>query len=890
VKQKTIKKLTVRGEFSGFRSYRFLTLTVLDSKHRQRTQKIQYKNMMLQKQKDLHNVSDSLIQVGEHWSKPQIVGFFSFVRSSLFISLTIFLHFVNSVGSVSRVVDVSLTSFTPKEAITLTGADSSRAGYSVDIGGDFNNDSISDFAVAAVGYSGYTGRVYLVYGSESLSDAMLEDLPPSRGVKITGNAMGDNLGIYVSIGGDVNGDGIADVLIGADGYSTRTGRAYLIYGSSSLYDINLGSFSSSQGITITGVHTDYHTGGCVFIGGDVNADNYDDFIITADKYGDSTGIAYLIFGGPNLVDIDLTVADVSRFITITGEPQSGLSYAAIGGDVNGDGKADILLGAPFYSSNTGRVYLIYGKQTMGNIDLSSLGSAGIVITGEAPSSFTGSAISIGGDVNGDKRSDILIGAYPYSSYTGRAYLIYGGDNLIGMSNINLQSITPSLGIKITGENPNDCLGVRLSLRGDVNGDGYADLLIGAYQYGSFVGRAYLIYGSHSLGNIALSSLSSNQGIKISGGVPGDTAGYSVAIGGDVNNDNKTDILISALGYSSSTGRNYLIYGRRHFEQNLNLGSDYPTSQPTSKPSAQPSTQPTRQPSSIPSRQPVAFPSAQPSQQPSRQPVVSPTSQPSCQPTCQPTIKRSFRPTFQPTTAAAPTIVPFPSSLSSSSSSSAIPTVVPSHSSSSSFSSIPTMATPLDSDLSSNNHSKNNQTTVAAISASVGAVGGLLILLFGILYFRNNYLKVNEETNKNSNKLGNVEAGEKEGADGNNYLVKRSGGEGLFHKFKNDYKIFSVSNTKVQPVLLPSVVSKLIFPCPVGINDFQWNGIELDPLTTDVGSILLGRGTFARVFKARLKTSKQIIAIKTVTNLACELKGMDYEVITVFYSIISVCRY
>jgi sugar lactone lactonase YvrE len=311
--------------------------------------------------------------------------------------------------------------------------------------------------------------------------------------------------------------------------------------------------------------------------------------------------------------------------------------------------------------------------------------------------------------------------------------------------------------------------------------------------------------------------------------------------------------------------------------------------------------PTMIPSAVPSTiNPSVMPStSKPSDKPTFFPSIFPTSTVTTKeelPTARPSTNRpsTVEPTIQPTTGqpvTVPSSVPFLSSakpsLAPSPSSSAIPSTVPSLLSSSAT---PMSTTLLDSDLSSNGSASKSQsanTTVVAISASVGAIGGLLVVLFGIFYFRKKYfttVKVDDETKMNAKKMGNLEEGRGEG-EASNYLAitAGAGGGGLFQKFKNDYKILSATaaSPKVRPEMIPvqaSVVpSKLVFPCPVGINDFQWNGIELDPLTTDASSILLGSGSFARVFKARLKKSKEIIAIKTVTNLACELKGMDYEV-------------
>jgi hypothetical protein len=390
--------------------------------------------------------------------------------------------------------------------ITITGeSTNSYTGGSVSIGGDVNGDGKADMLIGARQYSSYTGRVYLIYGSSSLTNIALGSLTPTQGITITGESTMSFTGHSVSIGGDVNGDGKADMLIGAYQYyqTSATGRVYLIYGSSSLTNIALGSLTPTQGITISGEAISSSTGISVSIGGDVNGDGKPDILVGASSYGTNTGRIYLIYGSSSLTNIALGSLTPTQGITITGEATSSYtgSSVCIGGDVNGDGKADMLIGAAAYASSTGRVYLIYGNSSLSNIALGSLTSTqGITITAESTNSAMGHSVSIGGDLNGDGKADMLIGAPQYSTASGRVYLIYGSSSL---TNIALGSLTPTQGITITGES-DSFTGFSVSIGGDVNGDGKADMLIGATAYSSYTGRSYLMYGN-PLANILLGS-------------------------------------------------------------------------------------------------------------------------------------------------------------------------------------------------------------------------------------------------------------------------------------------------------------------------------------------------------------------------------------------------
>ena len=133
------------------------------------------------------------------------------------------------------------------------------------------------------------------------------------------------------------------------------------------------------------------------------------------------------------------------------------------GDVNGDGYADVIVGAGGYSSNTGRAYVYHG----GPSGLSA--SPAFTATGEGPDNFFGVAVAGAGDVNGDGYADVIVGACGYSSYTGRAYVYHGGPG----------GLSASPAFSATGAATGDGFGFSVAGAGDVNGDGYADVIVGA---------------------------------------------------------------------------------------------------------------------------------------------------------------------------------------------------------------------------------------------------------------------------------------------------------------------------------------------------------------------------------------------------------------------------
>jgi hypothetical protein len=545
-----------------------------------------------------------------------------------------------------------LDQLSTNQGITLTGATGDNAGRSLNKVGDVDGDGKPDFLIGAQGHASNTGAAYLIFGRNDFTHINSLASLGNNGVTITSSSCSSCfIGVSTNAAGDVNGDGYPDFLIGGSGTIASTGIAYLLYGGPHLRNrttIDLASLGN-LGISITSNNcASCQIGWSVSAAGDVNGDNYADFLVGAKGYSSSTGAAYLIYGSHEPTSIDVATLG-NKGIRITSSSCSGCligySLSAVN-DVDHDGYVDFLVGAPFYASRTGAVYLISGGPNLTNvtnIDL-ALGNKARKITSSSCSNCQmGVSVSYAGDMNGDNIPDFLVGAYGYAANTGVAFLIFGKS---GLSNIDTLSLG-SAGINITSSSCTGCnIGWSISSAGDVNGDGKADIFVGGYGTSSFTGAAYLIYGKNTLSNINLASLS-NNGLQItSASCFNCDIGNSISVLGDVNNDGYSDVLIGALGYSSNTGKVFLLYGGQS-----GLITNYPTSQPSSRPSNRPSAQPSRiptQPTGQPTGQPVSQPTEQPTDQPVSQPTGQPTGKPVSQPTGQPTDQPVSQPTEQPT--------------------------------------------------------------------------------------------------------------------------------------------------------------------------------------------------------------------------------------------------
>ena len=416
-------------------------------------------------------------------------------------------------------------------------------GGSVSGAGDINGDGIDDFIIgASVHDTGATnnGAAYVVYGRLGglAGPIAISDLTAEQGFVIYNRDTSDDsvLGSSVSAAGDINADGIADLIVGArdrDFGSTDNGAAYVIYGKRGdgtqfgaaemeggnptgrrVIDIDatLGTAGAAD-FAIKGNTGSASLGLSVRTDGDFNGDGIDDLIIGARNASDGTnsvGTAHVVYGksGGHSGTIDTASLGNSGF-TIFGEAdEDGLGFSvSSAGDFNGDGLDDIIVGARYNDdggSDAGEAYVIYGSSNSDPSDitgtaLDSLGTKGFTIQGAAAGDLLGSSVSGGGDVNGDGLDDLIIGATGNQDgglYAGAAYVIYG--KLGGHSGaIDVASLTPAQGFVIQGDRAGDLLSHYVSIAGDIDSDGLDDLIVGAFtgdDGGSGAGEAYVIYG------------------------------------------------------------------------------------------------------------------------------------------------------------------------------------------------------------------------------------------------------------------------------------------------------------------------------------------------------------------------------------------------------------
>ncbi len=498
--------------------------------------------------------------------------------------------------------NINLGTLSAAQGISITGATAgNKIGYSVSYAGDVNGDGYDDIVIGAPYASSYSGRVYIIYGGNSITDINLASLNPSQGFYITGISATNNyeyIGRSVSGGGDINGDGYADIIIGAYTAELGKGKCYVIYGGYSLSNIYTGSLTSDQGFYIAGIEAGDKAGYKVSFAGDFNKDGYCDIILSAPYEVSSVGVDYVFYGGTNLTNIFLENLTMAQGFSITGVGSGvyylGITAVSAAGDVNGDEYDDVIISTTYAAVNgksyAGISYLIYGGNNLSNINLSELTSSeGIVISGANAGDSAGTSASNLGDINGDGFDDIVIGAAGANDNSGISYVIYGSSNL---ANIDLSAFTSSQGFLIYGNDTDYRSGLRVSKAGDINGDGYPDILIGAYVASSNAGKTFIIYGNKTNIDIELSSLRTYQGFIVQGENVGDYSSYSVSSAGDFNGDGYDDILIGAYEAESSKGKSYIILDSSAASNPSQLPTEVPTFIPTDKPSSFPTQSPT----------------------------------------------------------------------------------------------------------------------------------------------------------------------------------------------------------------------------------------------------------------------------------------------------------
>ena len=443
-------------------------------------------------------------------------------------------------------------------------------GY-VDFTGDVDGDGLDDLFFGATGVDDAhndSGRGYMVFGGASgtlsVSDVDATILAYEYG------SYGGQLGISAD-GGDYDGDGYADLLVGANNADPRNhtnqkpGAAYFIFGPFS------GSLRMEAGADMTvygeGSSAGSYAGRSVAGVGDMNSDGYDDWVVGAYGPGSSGGsfdggTAYLILGASSVGSAkwELSSADAEVVGGTSGSGRDGIGYCTgSAGDLDGDGYYDALVGSHGYGNYTGVVYVMMGNTSVEN----TFGTPDYAITGDTTGHNLGTfGIDQAGvgDLNGDGYGDLALGN-PYDDTSGTdagaVFVVYGPlSSCSGCS-----TISDFADATLTGVSAGDNLGLSLAATGDLDSDGLVDFAVGAPNVSSSTGAAYVVYGATSLtGTLPIGS---EADATLSGPSSSSNFGYSMAGGGDFDGDGINDLVVGAYTESTSatsSGAGYLFLG------------------------------------------------------------------------------------------------------------------------------------------------------------------------------------------------------------------------------------------------------------------------------------------------------------------------------------------
>ena len=463
-----------------------------------------------------------------------------------------------------------------------TASDRSAASIS---NGDINGDGYKDIIIGAdqADYTGNkTGSTYVVFGKASgwSSTLSLSTLNGTTGFRLDGVSDRDYSGYSVGAG-DINGDGYDDVIVGAYGADNNggsSGSTYVVFGKASGWSstLNLSTLNGTTGFRLDGGSAAESSGREVSAG-DINGDGYEDVIVGAYQAGNNgtnSGSTYVVFGKASgwSSTLDLSTLNGTTGFRLDGGAAGEYSGGSVGaGDINGDGYEDVITGAwlaAYTAPSAGSAYVVFGKASgwSSTLNLSTLnGTTGVRLDGVTSSDQTGIAVGAG-NINGDGYEDVIVGAHGADNNgasSGSTYVIFGKAS--GWSStLNLSTLNGTTGFRLDGGSGGQYSGASV-VSGDINADGYEDVITGAWlaSYTEIsAGSAYVVFGKASgwSSTLNLSTLNGTTGFRLDAPLTYEYAGQNVSAG-DVNGDGYEEVIVGALNADyngTNTGSTYIV--------------------------------------------------------------------------------------------------------------------------------------------------------------------------------------------------------------------------------------------------------------------------------------------------------------------------------------------
>ncbi|WP_108808430.1 gliding motility-associated C-terminal domain-containing protein [Aquimarina spinulae] len=419
--------------------------------------------------------------------------------------------------------DISMLDGDNGFVIRGTGVDN-QLGFSVSTAGDFNGDDFDDIIVGVPSSSVGGGKVIVLFGKDTTTGTgfsasyTVSDINPTNGNGvIIEESMGTNFGYSVSYAGDLNDDEVSDIIVSSPGYDTpgfrNNGRTYVIFGSSSISDMNVSSLNGGNGFVINGfLQAEAGLQASVSNVGSINNDAFDDVIMGFPNYevgGNDVGRVCVLYGRDNFpAEIDLESLSTTDGFSIIGEGTGGALGFSVGpaGDFNeNNGPDDFIIGDPRKdvgdATDIGEAYIIYGSSSFPSLfrvsDLNNTNS--LTLRGDDPRDNLGFAVDGASDINGDGVSDIIVSSTSGGAGSqGGAFIVFGGTTTSSDA-IEAFDIIGSIGYSVFEDTRfgRYRFGHSVSMIEDFNGDMTPDFAVGAikrYSFGTNSGRAYVFYG------------------------------------------------------------------------------------------------------------------------------------------------------------------------------------------------------------------------------------------------------------------------------------------------------------------------------------------------------------------------------------------------------------